>query len=372
MGFSVAELKAIASLDSKQFEMGAARVKSSMSGIVGGQMKQMAGMIGSAFAMGALVNFSKNTMKVANDLQEVARGLGISTESLQALQYTAERAGASSDGMTLALRRIQKAQDGVAGGNERLREAATALGYTWDGFINSRPDEIFERMSQRMNDSNATAEEGKATGDILGRGYTSLRATMQDVAAEGLDPMIEKLKTMNQIMTEDSVNAAAAMELAWERASRSVTNYAREQAIEVIKAVKTASAYLGAMWVTSGTEEGNAIQTVAARIAAQIVGQELGAPPARPKPPKPTAASLKPPKIFEADLESITVDMPKAADRLAKIGGMIGGQTSTERGIAQRQLKEQEAIRKATEKTAEAAEKSAESNQKTVEVLLED
>ena len=61
---SVAELKAIASLDSKPFKAGMGKVTSSaktgsrqLAATMGAGLKQMAGMIGAAFAVRAVIRF---------------------------------------------------------------------------------------------------------------------------------------------------------------------------------------------------------------------------------------------------------------------------------------------------------------------------
>jgi hypothetical protein len=62
-------------------------------------------------------------------------------------------------------------------------------------------------------------------------------------------------------------------------------------------------------------------------------------PPKTPggAPPPPTTTMKPSPKPTE-----IAVAAPEAADRLAKIGGIIGGQADMNRGLRERQLKEAE------------------------------
>ena len=72
MALSVAELKAIASLDSKPFKAGMGKVTSSaksgsrqIGATMGAGLKKMAGMIGAAFAVRAVIRFGAAQMQAA-------------------------------------------------------------------------------------------------------------------------------------------------------------------------------------------------------------------------------------------------------------------------------------------------------------------
>lgn len=347
---ATAELKTKLTADTSQFDAGMIRARQSIVSFASGQVRQVAGMLGGAFAAGAIINFAKNTMAAADDLQDFAKALGVGVEELQALQLTAERAGIGADTLTAALRRIRKAQDDAIAGDGKTQKAFKDLGMSFKDIETMSPDRMFERIASSLNDNNATSSEGAAAGDILGRSYQNLAGVMQDVAVKGLDPMVESLRAANQIMTEESVAAAAAMQAQYETMAKSITVSIQNAMVAIVKSIKTTAAFMGAL-------VGGASLNEAANIAADTVAAELSGPDTTRKNRAKVVPAKRPSKPL--DFSGINVDTPTAADRLAKIGGIIGGQTTKDIGVWQRQLKEQEMIRRATEKMAAAAEQTA-------------
>lgn len=345
MSMTAAELRAVAKLEGvPEWKAGMAQIEGSVSKFGTGQLKQLAGMVGGAFAVGAVVNFAKSTMAAADDMQDLARGIGIGVESLQALQLTAERAGAGADSMVAALRRIKKAQDESRSGNAEMQKDIKAMGFGLEEFNGIGADKIFERMSRALNDANVTSEEGAAAGGILGRGYQALATVMQDVAESGLNPMIAKLKEANQIMSEDSVAAAATMQEACENAATSIKT----------KLGNVLTEFAGGLYAAWQRMTGHSWDEISKDIFGDAYENKGG-----PGRSKVIPAEAKKAKTYAADFSKITVSDPQAADRLARMGGVIGGQTSPMINALQRMEKEQKLTRMAAERTQEAAEKMA-------------
>jgi hypothetical protein len=321
-----AELKARATLDNTGFQRGVAGMQQSVQGFASGQMRQLGGMIGSAFAVGAVVNFAKRTMEAADNMQDMARNLGIGIEQMQALQLMAQRTGSSAEYMNGVLMRAAK--EGV-----KIEDVAKAY--------------------MGVEGSSVSLEQAHR---VLGRQAAQLNDTMNQLANDGLDSVTQKLLQNNQIMSEDSVNAAAKMQEAYEKAAASISNTLAAAFVKIIEKVKLTSAFLGAL-------SGGATMDEASNIAANTVNAELYAKDS----PLKQGLALPPKKMRSAIEKEISVSAPQAADSLAKIGGLVGGQTDPLKGLIERQLKIMEAQEKAQAKIQAAAERTADNTEALVE-----
>lgn len=335
-----AEIRARATLDNKQFQAGLAQMNQGVQRFASGQLKQIGSMIGGAFAVGAVVNFAKSTLQAADAIDNTAKQLGVGVEELQALQREAELTTGSADKMTAALHRIAKAQAEAAAGDTNAVRAFEALGISLEEIQNLSPDKMFELIAQKVKDVSPASTEAAAAGDIMGRGYTELQSVIDKVANEGLENLKNQMLETGQIMSEEMVTAADRMEEAINKASVGMTNSLRNWALSAIVKIKEVAAFWGAVF-------GGADFADAAAIASQTVQEELFKRDATTRKTGGTVGGFaaKPGKEFDPT-QGISVSAPTAADQLAKIGGIVGGQTDPMRGLAERQLKIQEKIEK--------------------------
>jgi len=175
---ATAELKARATLDNKGFQTGLAQMNQGVQRFASGQIKQVAGMIGGAFAVGAVINFTRNTMQAADRLQDVSQALGITAERLQTLEILAERNGSSAEAMGAALKRA--ALEGV-----KIEDVAKVMrGIAVEG---------------------VSAEQALR---VAGRSGAELNTVFDMIATQGLDNLQSELLRTNQIMSEGTVDAA--------------------------------------------------------------------------------------------------------------------------------------------------------------------
>lgn len=303
---ATATLRARATLDNKQFQVGIAQMNQGVQRFANGKIRELGAMIGGAFAVSSVVNFARSTMDAAKETQAMAVALGMSSEKLQALNILAERNGSSVADMGQALKRA--AREGVA-----IEDVA--------------------KVMRGISVEGVTAEQALR---VAGQQGASLNTVFDMIATQGLDNLKNQLLETNQIMSEGTVDAAAAMEDAMNRATASMTNQMRAWSVNAIKSIKEFSAWLGAI-------SGGADSVEAAEIAQQTVAEEFASPA------RTTAVHTRARRKARPGDSGISVSAP-AADRLAKIGGIIGNQHDPARQVAERNIKIQENLLKIQEK----------------------
>jgi len=165
MALTVAELKAIASLETKPFESSAGRVEARtktmaqrMGSMVSGQLRQMAGMIGAAFAVRAVVRFGAEQMQAADRTMDLVNALGLSAEQFQALEQSAEQFGGTTENVQKAMMQLRRVQGDVIGGNQEYAESFRVLGISQKVLENSTLPQLLELVAKGYKAAGGSAE----------------------------------------------------------------------------------------------------------------------------------------------------------------------------------------------------------------------
>jgi hypothetical protein len=199
-----------------------------------------------------------------------------------------------------------------------------------------------ERVAQgAQNDASAISDLNTVMGKNAAREFS---ATLKDLAANGL-PGVEDGLT-------GQIEALAQLDTKWTTLKQTVANFGRDVAValgQVVGAIYSNEVIAEKAAVAAAkrdADEKKRLQELAAQRDANKI-KAIGAENA-----KANQAIEDSDKQRAASIAAITVAAPVAADRLARIGGIIGGQSDPNRGMMERQLKETEIIRKATEDVA--------------------
>jgi hypothetical protein len=145
---------------------------------------------------------------------EAAEKTGLSARNLSGLRATTQVLGESFDGLTLTVARMGK---NIEAG---LRNPCADAGKTLQRLFKSsdelqrlglKPlDERIAEVSKKIFSLNSTSQQNLALTALAGRGYNEVRSTLQELAKEGYDPLIERAKRLGQYF--DAESAARARE----------------------------------------------------------------------------------------------------------------------------------------------------------------
>jgi len=130
-GNNITAIKAIDGVETKLKGLGG-KAKSAVSGL--GNMADVLGLnalnvsVGAAAAgIGVMI---KNTIDLADNLNDMSKRSGVSVEQLSTLKYAAENSGSSLDGLGTSLKFLNKNIFEASTGNKELGSAFSSLGIT--------------------------------------------------------------------------------------------------------------------------------------------------------------------------------------------------------------------------------------------------
>src|SRR3972149_5552487 len=113
------ELKAVATLDGKQFDSEIAKIRNSVKN-TGPQFAALKNMIAGAFTIGAVAAFAKNIMATADAIRDTAEAVGVSLNSMVALNSVATKTGLGMGKMEAVMGKLRNAQGEVIKGNKGI------------------------------------------------------------------------------------------------------------------------------------------------------------------------------------------------------------------------------------------------------------
>lgn len=335
-------LKAISDLNVSPFEAAMGRMGKAVDKFQTTNLAQMGRMIGGAFSVYAIARFAAQTGQAAHALQDLSGASGVGVENLQALQVLFQQNVKEAGDVAGVMARLRKSMD-EATSNANIAESFRRLGISFEEVASLAPDKVLERIARAMQQNAGDMAMGEAAGNLLGRSYAELQGAMNQLASQGLDPLRESLKSTNQIMAEDSVRAAAAMQEAYEQAGRKVTTSLRNVGISFVGGLRALGIAIGGGgWDAAATDlfgapedGGNPLANFAENKRKQA-SADLMRQAANKQRDKAIAAANA---WFSEQSGKINVGNVQAADQLGKIGGYVGGQTSPAMAVAERQLK---------------------------------
>lgn len=363
-----AVLKARATLDASNYNASLGKMKAStdafakgMSGGRGG-VGILASLGLSRFAVGAagagaaavlaakkIAEFSLEQAQSAALTTRSANAIGINAGLLEELGDAAERTGASGEGFQQKIAKLVDSQEEALNGNKQMQDSFAALGVSMSQLKTLGTDQLLLAVAQGAQTSSTAVSD---LNNLLGKGAgVEFRATLSDLAANGLPKATDEVNRQ--------VEAFSRLNSKWVELKDNISEGFRGGLLNVAQALGIApkdyelDAKIRERADRRAIEQRNkaleAERKIAAQKAADIAKIEKEQEK-KSRPIKENVDALKAMTSTGAEVtneatakartlieQKITVETPKAADALARIGGAIGGQASAQLSEIRRQ-----------------------------------
>ncbi len=178
LGRAVLEL----STDGKQLDAGLADVPKKVKKAgdaakdAGGDFEKFNGLLeklGIGLSIGAVVEFGKSILDLADNIVKVSDRTGLTTDEVQRLQFIAEQSGNTIDDLTGAVSKLQvRLSDGTA------RKGVEDLGLNFEKIRNLRPADALAEIAQKIGAIENPALRAQAAVAIFGKSGTEILPTL--------------------------------------------------------------------------------------------------------------------------------------------------------------------------------------------------
>jgi hypothetical protein len=170
---------------------------------------------------GAVVEFFRKVGEGSEQIEVMARELGMTTTQFQRLRYAAIESSVSqqafAEGMGFLSRNIVEALRG----NVELERAFRITGVTWDELKHKSPAHVMETIADWMQKFPDKAKEGYIAMTLFGRGGRELIPFLQK-GAEEIRELGEQAESLGLVLSHEQIENAVKFQEAFNRATYSV------------------------------------------------------------------------------------------------------------------------------------------------------
>lgn len=177
-------------------DLAASAVK--MGAIIGASIAAVKGAVGAM-----VVSFANE----ADETNKFARRVGATAESIQELDYVAERSGLSVSQMRDGIDKLQKTTSEAANGNKKAAESFAELGLNAEQLANLDPGAKLELISDAIGKIPSEADRARLAMEIFGRGAGAQINTVFEGGSEALAQMRKDARDLGLFSSEDAAQA---------------------------------------------------------------------------------------------------------------------------------------------------------------------
>jgi hypothetical protein len=170
---------------------------------------KMGAVIGASIAavQGALTAMVVNFANEADETNKFARRVGATTESIQELDYVAERAGLSVGEMRGAISKLQKNTSEAVNGNKTAADSFAELGLRAEDLIALDPGAKMELISDAIGKIPREADRARIAMDVFGRSAGEKMLNAFEGGSEELAKMRARARDLGIFSQEDAAKA---------------------------------------------------------------------------------------------------------------------------------------------------------------------
>lgn len=188
-----------------------------------------------------LIEMGTNAAYAADEIATLSVQTGISTDTLQELEYASELMDTSTDTITDAMSRNIRAMNEARDGSAKYAEAYEDLGIkVTDANGNLRDsEEVFWEIIDALGDMDNAAERDAASMELFGRSAQELNPLIQ-TGADGFAKLAQEARDTGYVLEEDTLDGLLSVSDSLERMSKKTDALKRQIGAEVAPAIEGA------------------------------------------------------------------------------------------------------------------------------------
>ena len=265
----------------------AAKGKTGFKGLnnVLGNTKALIGGIGIALGVRYFMNFVRGGLEAADSMNKLGLRVGATTENLSALSLIARTADSSLGQLGKGLNKMNRYIAQVGAGNVEAMATFEDLGIKIKDMKGMDAVETFELLAKAIVDLPTVARRADAAMKVMGKSGSELLNTMEALATEGLDAVIERAGQLGVLISSDIAGVSERikddMEILKMQSEAMGANFMAGFGPELSRVLQTMTGGLGdagKAWETFGTGVGTVLKYVVGIVAeaADIITGLLG------------------------------------------------------------------------------------------------
>jgi hypothetical protein len=164
---TVAEFIAKIGLDSTKFTEGTNKVKRDVASLKG-EIGKFAPALAGAFTVAGLVGLGKKAIETGAHFYDMAQKLGVSTDSIQRMDYAAKQTGVDIDKVTRAILKMQGELSHGGWDKDKYASALSTLRLKPEDLVGKSPEDVLLRLADAFSGVTNRAEANAAIVSLVG------------------------------------------------------------------------------------------------------------------------------------------------------------------------------------------------------------
>lgn len=174
-----------------------------------GSLRGALASLGVTVGLGALAHLFKQSLDAAGGLGELSEQLGVSTRTLQAMQYAATQAGVSNSELETGLARLTRTIGDAAEGEKEAIEAFDRLGI---GVLDAAgkvraTEDVIRDVANALKGMDDPARRAASVVDLFGKSGQKMLPLLSG-GEDGIRRFIAEAERMGVVLGEDAIGAA--------------------------------------------------------------------------------------------------------------------------------------------------------------------
>lgn len=179
----MAKLEVSVGINNAGFKAGLDEMRAGVARFKGSLASMSGSALGSIFAVGSIVAFTRGVLQAAGAIDDLASRHGVSRQALQQWKDAVEQNGSSLETLSSSLNKLELAQTKALKGDEGLTKSFAELGITIDDLLSKSPDQLLMKIGKGSMEADAMVK-------VLGKSALELRDALQDAAENGLGDVV--------------------------------------------------------------------------------------------------------------------------------------------------------------------------------------
>jgi hypothetical protein len=197
----VAQLKAIAGLDTGAYKAGANQINAQNRSLKQ-SFAQIGAAIGVSFSIAAITRAIKSTIDYASEIRHTADNLEMATASYQALNSSALKYGVTLEGMGRLLGKVRESQGKAADGDQTYVDALKRLNINTADFVSADTDKALEMIAKGYKSAGGSAQAYAAAVELGGRRMKTATAFLNELAEKGMAGLIAEATAAGDVLND--------------------------------------------------------------------------------------------------------------------------------------------------------------------------
>lgn len=224
--------------------------------------------LAAAVSAGAVVAYVDKITASAERIADISAAVGVTSDTLQAVDWAARHAGASLDDFRVVLATLSQKQGQLIAGSKEAEEQFAALGLSAESVAGMTLDGLFDSVAQALANSTNRASAMAAAVELIGRQAKTAMGALQEIGSVGLGQFTEQAREAGQIIDASQLREIAKARDNIEDVTKAMNNFVTRGIGDSIELIRSLGAGFDSLIETGSFWKGYD------QVSTQVLGQD--------------------------------------------------------------------------------------------------